>query len=47
MCFMMRFFPFISLSLFRFKANNYNEKKIRIFNYINIKINDYIRDISI
>ena len=47
MCFVMRFSFFLSSFLFRFKANNYNIIKTRIFNYINVKIDDYIRDINI
>ena len=47
MCFVMCFFFLISLSFFRFKTNNYDIKKTRIFNCINAEIDDYIRDISI
>ena len=47
MCFVMRFSFLISLSLFRFKASNYDIKKTRIFNCINAEIDDYIRDVNI
>ena len=47
MCFVIRFFSLIFLSLFRFKTNNYDIKETRIFNYINAKIDNYIRDVNI
>ena len=45
--FIMRFSSLIFSSLFRFKTNNYNIKKTRIFNCIGAEIDDYIRDINI
>ena len=47
MCFIIRFFSLISLSLFRFKASNYNIKEARVFNCIGAKIDDYTRDVNI
>ena len=46
-CFVMRSFFLIFSSLFRFKANNHNIKKTRIFNYIDAKIDNCIDDINI
>ena len=46
-CFVMCFSSLISLSLFRFKADNHNIKKTRVFNCINAEIDDYIYDIDI
>ena len=46
-CFIMRFSSLISLSLFRFKTNNYNIKETRIFSYIDAEIDDCINDVSI
>ena len=46
-CFVMRFSSLIFLSLFRFKASNYDIKKIRVFSYIDTEIDNYIRDINI
>ena len=43
--FIMRFSFFIFISLFRFKASNYNIKKTRIFNCISAEIDNY--DINI
>ena len=45
--FIMRFSFLISLSLFRFKTNNYNIKEIRIFSYISAEIDDYINNVNI
>ena len=45
--FVMRFFSLIFLSLFRFKASNYDIKETRVFSYINAKIDNCIFNISI
>ena len=47
MYFVMRSFFLIFLFLFRFKANNYDIKKARVFNCINAKIDDCIRGVNI
>ena len=47
MCFMMRSFFFIFLSLFRFRADNHNIKETWVFNCIGAEIDDCIDDVSI
>ena len=47
MCFVMCFSFFISLSLFRFKANNHDIKKARVFSYTGAEIDNYICDVDI
>ena len=46
-CFMMRFFSLIFSFLFRFRANNYDIKEIRVFNCIGAEIDDCINDVNI